>query len=1033
MCIPAPPGFFSPGGFSTDATGCTAGSFSPGHGAAACSPCPIGSFNPAARATVCEACPNNRLTPFVGAVSVEYCVSISSNYAVAFVALALCVAAYARHLYGDRFFVIASLRKAEIADGITASCREAWAYLDGYLKDHQIPDSEKWFSKQLPLVRALFFLLGSAMIAFTTVVFGLVVAIVSIFFDVFILWRTLPLEQGFEKVIDSIASFFDELGDSLRISYILVPVARAFVSLIKLVAAIDVSALVSAVNVTCEGSLAPLELLTDFIILGAVVVIVVSEFSFLSITRKRLYEAYFQYAGNLPDRASPDSKVVTLCSVTFLCREGLQMLLGVLLLQTPWFYRTFLRYLMTFVVVSKFFPGHAQTEVCSSLDPKNFDQFFAVSASIIAYLSVCPSAYIIARVCTPASGRAGPVSALFRRLVGDAFDFWQHRDNTNVRETTTLFRLVPDLIPACLERWAVNSVRKWLKKDANFNANINKGEENACGCICVPYSTVSHTDTRTRDLPPYHQVVSDCVSEVWGRLGCCPKSPLRVCLLPLAAFGPLQLFTWRSLGNLFRVADRLCAFVEVSLGVWNDATVEAYGLHAKAGSEPGGYCNIGSIEGVRDEDWDWPEDYRSILSVIFSTRALLFIAVGSSPLAIFSLNCSNAPLFVLSDADLGIHGAEGNAENASPSAQFAKRVPLTLLFRDESKEETTLERGESFSDALLLRVSSRRRRARPLHPLLNHLEIWNYKLTQGRAVSFLQGAFMFLVTIYLFLAAGSPPPARQLTAMLAVTAVVMVLFLTLSAFKWVAAFGRFVHLKKNDFAPVLTPLKKALEGVEFFGCTLPMILWKLAEGCLTLVLGKEGVDEVFSSDDFDAAPWDDGEAGSVVELGEIDNTSIILTEAPGGDHAGVGLVHRAAGQLSTEADPQQLTLRTQTAINAGNFSSSASAISLINPKLLPMPIQTGSSSFTERVLTSLGGSPRTPTPLSASDEYSSKPSTPYSRISSKEHEDDGFGSEDPETGGEAPRPTANERIRQKMIQLQAARLSLRGETDGKRG
>jgi len=124
------------------------------------------------------------------------------------------------------------------------------------------------------------------------VVFGFILTIFGVFFDVFILWRSSNWVHH-PEVIDAIAHFFVELGNFLQISYIVDPAARLFIAFIRIIAAIDLSSLLSTVNVSCQGSVAPLELLANYLILGAVVIIIESEFSFLSITRQRMFNNFW--------------------------------------------------------------------------------------------------------------------------------------------------------------------------------------------------------------------------------------------------------------------------------------------------------------------------------------------------------------------------------------------------------------------------------------------------------------------------------------------------------------------------------------------------------------------------------------------------------------------------------------------------------------------------------------------------------------------------------------------------------------------
>lgn len=240
----------------------------------------------------------------------------------------------------------------------------------------------------------------------------------AIFFNAFILWRS-TISQAIERFLNE--EFIVQLrGWVSSLSWILLgiePLVRVLcypiLALVSFLANLRVDQILGNLNVTCNGSIAPIRLVFDVYIFGMVIIIIQSEFLLISLARKKLNLFY------LETFASPDFRSRVIGNVLSLITS----LGAAYAIDTTALYKAFLRYLMTLLAIAIYFPAHPYTEACSATPPLDFDTALAYLATVCAYLFMYPTWYTVGRICTPSSIDKGLMSILLRALEENSESF----------------------------------------------------------------------------------------------------------------------------------------------------------------------------------------------------------------------------------------------------------------------------------------------------------------------------------------------------------------------------------------------------------------------------------------------------------------------------------------------------------------------------------------------------------------------------------------------------------------------------------
>ena len=323
------------------------------------------------------------------------------------------VAIFFHYMVQGRMFQIAFLRRS-VRNVLVFRCRRLYKTLRKTLLDKNVNGAMKKADDEARLTcaaRARNFLLGTSVIVSVSIVFGVIWTMQAIFFNAFILWRS-TIAQALQSFLNDefvlrlrewVSSFaFIWIGIEALVRVLCFPIEV----IIGLLEKLRVDQILGNLNVTCSGSIAPIQLVFDVYIVGMIVTIVQSEFLLISLARKKLNLYY------LETFAAPDfRRRVVGDFMTLFMSLGLA---GVI--DTTALYKAFLRYLMTLLVIAAFFPVHSHTEACSATPPLGFDTALANLATACAYLFMYPTFYTIGRVCSPSSINKGLNSIILRHL-----------------------------------------------------------------------------------------------------------------------------------------------------------------------------------------------------------------------------------------------------------------------------------------------------------------------------------------------------------------------------------------------------------------------------------------------------------------------------------------------------------------------------------------------------------------------------------------------------------------------------------------
>jgi hypothetical protein len=214
-------------------------------------------------------------------------------------------------------------------------------------------------------------------------------------FSALIIWRSLNniFENSFVKSLESIFSNIAHLLGLSYLGYLTYP----FVIVLKAIANIQIN--FSAVNVTCEGSKAPLQLVVNCLIIGYIVKVIESGFL--------IYNATLFKATNKVLGLSIFTKYVY-STRGFKSVVALGSLLsGLFSYGSP--LQFILRYLIGFLFLkeftAKYYIFHADSQTCNTIaGAPNIDLFYAVSASLVAWSVLTPVMYQLATVLVPYDG-----------------------------------------------------------------------------------------------------------------------------------------------------------------------------------------------------------------------------------------------------------------------------------------------------------------------------------------------------------------------------------------------------------------------------------------------------------------------------------------------------------------------------------------------------------------------------------------------------------------------------------------------------
>ena len=398
-CISCSSGGYSPAG-SPGCSVCPAGFYCPDNALSAGVACPISTYQDGQGAINCKKCPSGFLTTGTGSTTANACYSPVPNFL--FGSLTLLVSFYVvwRYLICGRFRKVAFLRYQRLLNESV----DTWKLVYEKAKDATVAcqimardasKQEMTKSNSFSLRGLVFALFGLLLIP--CVVFVLYIsAIISLLFSSLIIWRGLnpniriPFAQA-------VYEFFGQFKHIFEI--ILVPITYLFILLSNI--KIDLT----AINVTCAGSQAPIELFLNLIILGVTILVVESElfvFWYTTFTTANRFLLLTTFA---------DWKIRNQFGWTFFrfVRNVVYTVWAYTFAELNVTYRTF-QYIVGFATIQQFVGSngaHAYSDACTA-----FDAVLAYFSTILGYFALIISFFIVAQVFVP--GKVTVLSAFIK-------------------------------------------------------------------------------------------------------------------------------------------------------------------------------------------------------------------------------------------------------------------------------------------------------------------------------------------------------------------------------------------------------------------------------------------------------------------------------------------------------------------------------------------------------------------------------------------------------------------------------------------
>jgi len=372
-----------------------------------CVDCPLKFYADVEGLDDCYVCPGGRLTPLTGSTDVKQCLSPVQNFVTGFVVLGIVALVALEYVIHARFHRISFLRQSRVATRLVKEARSAMASLYYYAARSEA-ERKRDYTKRL--FKTWLFLLSGVIMGLMITLIIFIASMGSVFFKSMILWRGLEIDLAFvDTMVDSVKSLGRSLGlPSLAVLF------YPFQATFDYFSSIDLGAIMASVNVTCDGASAPLELLTNLVILGVTIIIIESNFQlFRAITFNSVTDKFIQSVSQPSYKAWVYRNRGTSAIKT---KKGwhhyLWTLSWVLVVRIGGgfdFFQSFLQFLMSVVSLSKFanpeaeYPfTHKSSPECNHVDGyEYYDKYIALAASVEAYLLLLPAIYELSKVLIP--------------------------------------------------------------------------------------------------------------------------------------------------------------------------------------------------------------------------------------------------------------------------------------------------------------------------------------------------------------------------------------------------------------------------------------------------------------------------------------------------------------------------------------------------------------------------------------------------------------------------------------------------------
>lgn len=363
-------------------TSCPAGSFSV-EGASECTTCPQGTYNSLVHQSHCVHCGVGLTTPSVGSISSAQCISPVPSFTLGFFALGFVAVVFGWYMLMGKFHRVAFKRKHFTVLPMAEKC----ILINNMLKDSMkraVKKPKKLFAWQKTV---LFLLVAVILVTFFSAL-TYTILLYHVFFTSLIVYRGIHVNFTLRPILNQIERALEAITISINIpSYSLYYLVYPMIVVFEYLSHINFS--ISAVNVTCQGAQAPMQLLSDCVILGIAIVFIRSDYQlFFNVTLAGLNKSFL--SSNLVKGGAWKNRNILMCLFVI-------FLLSINPIQIV------LRYALGFVSISTFtrkdHVAHQTTQACDNIRgvPK-LDSILGYTATIMAWWLIIPTIYIVSEV-----------------------------------------------------------------------------------------------------------------------------------------------------------------------------------------------------------------------------------------------------------------------------------------------------------------------------------------------------------------------------------------------------------------------------------------------------------------------------------------------------------------------------------------------------------------------------------------------------------------------------------------------------------
>ena len=367
--VPCEPGYFDAGDY--------------------CELCAESTYSDTPMTTVCTPCPASRVSA-AGAISEDGCVNPLPNFILGYLSLGVVCITIFIYVSNGRFHRVAFIRKYRALNLIYFEARNVSHELAVKMKEHGLKEHVK--IKHSGILRTLLVIIW---IALTTALIGTVVITVYILLLSRVLFASLLIWKGFNVGNIGFVDKLNDVADALSVSLSLPELGSLMYPFIKFIDILSYFKIdLGSVEVTCEGSQAPMELIINCFVLGFSVIIIESDFHiyqniiFANVNMKMAKAlATFNLGIENP------KTLAMRCAFAYVVSVGNPLVKILQFAMSTLNFSSFVRY--SYIM-------HRWTAPCDEIEGmEGMDSTLAIITSLLAWYVLFPAVYTLAKVVVP--------------------------------------------------------------------------------------------------------------------------------------------------------------------------------------------------------------------------------------------------------------------------------------------------------------------------------------------------------------------------------------------------------------------------------------------------------------------------------------------------------------------------------------------------------------------------------------------------------------------------------------------------------